>query len=247
MKKILVINSGSSSLKYQVFEKDSNNGLTFLAQGLVERIGIAESRIHQKTADHRQCDENIEVADHTHAIELLKQHLTDPKHGVLKDIHEISGVGHRVVHGAEMFMKSVVINDEVISAIEKCCNIAPLHNPPNLLGIRACQAMLPGVPQVAVFDTAFHQTMPPKAYLYGMPLEYLKKYGIRRYGFHGTSHRYVSNQVPGILGKPKDSLKFVTCHLGNGCSLTAVENGYSMDTSMGLTPLEGVMMGTRCG
>ncbi|MBU0755836.1 MAG: acetate kinase [Planctomycetes bacterium] len=245
--KILVINTGSSSLKYQVFEQDNQGLLTCLAQGLVERIGISGSKIHQKTSDGRRIEETVEATNHTQAIELLNKALIDPMNGVLKEIAEIRGVGHRVVHGADKFMKSMVIDEAVLQAIEECCSLAPLHNPPNLLGIRACQAMLPGIPQVAVFDTAFHQTMPPRAYLYGLPREYIEKYGIRRYGFHGSSHRYVSRQVPGILGKSAESLKFVTCHLGNGSSLAAVQGGDSVDTSMGLTPLEGVMMGTRCG
>ena len=245
--KILVINSGSSSLKYQVFEKDGADGLKALAQGLVERIGIDGTRIKQKTHDGRNCVENVDAENHTRAIEHLKAYLTHPEHGVLKDIAEIKGVGHRVVHGAERFMASQVIDDQVIAAIKDCCRLAPLHNPPNLLGIEACQAMMPGIPQVGVFDTAFHQTMPSRAYLYGLPIDLFEKKGIRRYGFHGTSHRYVSSKVPGILGKPAESLKFVTCHLGNGSSLAAVSRGKSVDTSMGLTPLEGVMMGTRCG
>ncbi|MHC4941973.1 MAG: acetate/propionate family kinase [Planctomycetota bacterium] len=245
--KILVINTGSSSLKYQVFEKNDQGELTFLAKGNVERIGIADSKIHQKTADGRSCNASVEAKDHRSAMFLLKDYLTDSDHGVLKDIKEIKGVGHRVVHGAEKFMKSMIIDEAVVQTIEKCSRLAPLHNPPNLLGIEACRSMLPGIPQVAVFDTAFHQTMPERAYLYGIPIEYLEKHGIRRYGFHGTSHRYVSRQVPAILGKPLESLKFVTCHLGNGSSLAAVDGGRSVDTSMGLTPLEGVMMGTRCG
>lgn len=245
--KILVINSGSSSLKYQVFEKDKHNGLSFIAQGLVERIGIEGGKIHQKTFDGRKCEASAEVKDHTSAIDLLKAYLTHPEHGVLKDISELKGVGHRVVHGAAKFINSVVINEEVIQTIRECSSLAPLHNPPNLSGIEACQSMLPDIPQVAVFDTAFHQTMPEKAYLYGLPKKYLEEYGIRRYGFHGTSHRFVTKQVPEILGQPIESLKIVTCHLGNGASLAAVDGGKSVDTTMGLTPLEGVMMGTRCG
>jgi acetate kinase len=245
--KILVINSGSSSLKYQVFQKEEDKKLTCLAQGIVERIGIEGSGLRQKTHDGRRCEEKAKVRDHTQAISLLKEYLTHPEHGVLEDISEIKGVGHRVVHGAEKFMKSRLITEEVIATIKECSRLAPLHNPPNLLGIEACQAMLPDIPQAAVFDTAFHQSMPPRAYLYGLPGNFLKEYGVRRYGFHGTSHRYVSRRVPGILGRPAESLKFVTCHLGNGCSLAAVAGGKSVDTSMGLTPLEGVMMGTRCG
>jgi acetate kinase len=245
--KILVINSGSSSLKCQVFEKGDDSSLTCLAKGLVERIGIAGSSLRIKANDGRGCDIKADVSDHVGAIFLLKEYLTHPDHGILSDIAEIKGVGHRVVHGAEQFMESVIIDDRVINATEECSRLAPLHNPPNLLGIKACQSMLPGIPQVAVYDTAFHQTMPRKAYLYGLPYNYLKDHGIRRYGFHGTSHRYVSSQVPAILNKPAESLKFVTCHLGNGSSLAAIDGGKSVDTSMGLTPLEGVVMGTRCG
>ncbi len=245
--KILVINSGSSSLKYQVFEKDGDNALACLVKGVVERIGIPDTCIRQKGSDGKEFSEPVEASDHTQAIALLKEHLTHPDHGVLEDISEIMGVGHRVVHGAEKFVKSVIIDDRVIAKLRECSSLAPLHNPPNLLGIEACLAMLPGIPQAGVFDTAFHQTMPPKAYLYGLPYSYLKKHGIRRYGFHGTSHRYVSKRVPEILNKPLESLKIVTCHLGNGSSLAAISGGQSVDTSMGLTPLEGVLMGTRCG
>lgn len=245
--KILVINSGSSSLKYQVYECGEDEALTDLAYGMVERIGIPGSRIRQRTHDGRVCEETVEAKDHTQAIALIGDHLTHPDHGVLSDLGEIRGVGHRVVHGADKFMASVLIDDTVIAAVEESSRLAPLHNPPNLLGIRACKAMLPGIPQVGVFDTAFHQTMPPKAYLYGIPYKFFKDHGIRRYGFHGTSHRYVRGKVPEVLGRPVESLKVVTCHLGNGCSLAAVDGGLSVDTSMGLTPLEGVLMGTRCG
>ncbi len=245
--KILVINSGSSSLKYQIFEREDGDDLNFLARGLVERIGIGASILRMKTSDGRSHEEKVEAPDHTAAIALVRAYLTHPKYGVLKEINEIKGVGHRVVHGAEKFIASVIIDARVIETIEECSRLAPLHNPSNLLGIRACQAMLPGTPQVAVFDTAFHQTMPPKAYIYGLPTRFLKDLGIRRYGFHGTSHRYVSRQVPGILNRPAESLKLVTCHLGNGSSLAAVKGGQSVDTSMGLTPLEGVVMATRCG
>jgi len=245
--KILVINTGSSSLKYRVYENGTGTTLECLATGQVERIGIGDSIIRQTTRDGKKCREKVEAADHTVAMALLKELLTHPEHGVLTDIAEIKGVGHRVVHGAEQFMKSVIIDESVLAAVKACSILAPLHNPPNLLGIDACQTMLPGIPQVAVFDTAFHQTMPAQAYLYGLPSRFQKEYGIRRYGFHGTSHRYVSGRVPEILERPIEELKIITCHLGNGSSLAAVENGHCVDTSMGLTPLEGVMMGTRCG
>ena len=244
--KILVINSGSSSLKFQVFEEEGDK-LRRLVRGMVERIGIPDSHLQLKTADGRAFQCPVQASDHREAIALAVKHLTDAEHGVLRDIHEIKGVGHRVVHGAEKFIASVVIDEEVIRTTEACCRLAPLHNPPNLLGIRACRSLLPGVPQVAVYDTAFHQTMPPRSYLYGLPLSFAEEHGIRRYGFHGTSHRFVSEQVPGILGRPAEKLKFVTCHLGNGSSLAAVQGGRCVDTSMGLTPLEGVIMGTRCG
>ncbi len=225
---ILVVNCGSSSAKYQLF--DINKNKKSLAKGTVERIGQQGS-----------------CRDHHEAISLMIRALTDPREGVISSAREINGVGHRVVHGGEGFKESVLITDRVIKSIERCSELAPLHNPPSLLGIEACLKILKGIPQVAVFDTSFHQTMRPVEFLYGLPFKYYRKYGIRRYGFHGTSHRYVSHEAAKVLGRPLRSLKLITCHLGNGCSMTAVNRGKSFDTSMGFTPLEGLIMGTRSG
>ncbi len=241
---VLVINCGSSSLKYQFINSDTEE---VMAKGLCERIGIDGSQI---TFQKAGCDKDITVSpmpDHTKAVQLVIDKLTDPVNGVVKSLKEIDAVGHRIVHGGEKFASSVVINDEVIKAIEECNDLAPLHNPANLIGIHACEKLMPGVPMVAVFDTAFHQTMPPKAYLYGLPYEYYEKYKVRRYGFHGTSHDFVSNEAAKFLGKDRKDLKIIVCHLGNGASISAVMNGKSVDTSMGLTPLEGLIMGTRSG
>lgn len=241
---VLVINCGSSSLKYQFINSDTEE---VMAKGLCERIGIDGSQITYQKAG---CDKDITVSpmpDHTKAVQLVIDKLTDPDNGVVKSLKEIDAVGHRIVHGGEKFASSVVINDEVIKAIEECNDLAPLHNPANLIGIHACEKLMPGVPMVAVFDTAFHQTMPPKAYLYGLPYEYYEKYKVRRYGFHGTSHDFVSNEAAKFLGKDRKDLKIIVCHLGNGASISAVMNGKSVDTSMGLTPLEGLIMGTRSG
>ncbi len=243
--KILVLNSGSSSVKYQVFELDSEEKL--LAKGMVDRIGLKDATITHSVPGREQFELSKKIPDHKVAIGEILSLLTHDKHGFIKNLKEIEGIGHRVVHGGEKFAESVLIDDAVISAVKGCCEIAPLHNPPNLLGIEACGKLLPGVPQVAVFDTAFHQTMPPKAYAYGIPYKMYLKYGIRRYGFHGTSHKYVSHEAARILGKPIKELKIITCHLGNGCSIAAVDGGVSVDTSMGFTPLEGLVMGTRCG
>ena len=241
---VLVINCGSSSLKYQFINSDTEE---VLAKGLCERIGIDGSQI---TYQPKGGDKEITVTpmpDHTVAVQLVIDALTNAKTGVVKSLSDIDAVGHRIVHGGEKFASSVVINDEVVKAIEECNDLAPLHNPANLIGINACKKLMPNVPMVAVFDTAFHQTMPPKAYLYGIPYEYYEKYKVRRYGFHGTSHDFVSSEAAKFLGKDRKDLKIIVCHLGNGASISAVMNGKSVDTSMGLTPLDGLIMGTRSG
>ena len=241
---VLVINCGSSSLKYQFINSDSEE---VLAKGLCERIGIDGSQI---TYQPKGGDKEVTVTpmpDHTVAVQLVIDALTNAKTGVVKSLFDIDAVGHRIVHGGEKFATSVVINDEVVKAIEECNDLAPLHNPANLIGINACKKLMPNVPMVAVFDTAFHQTMPPKAFLYGIPYEYYEKYKVRRYGFHGTSHDYVSTEAAKFLGKDRKDLKIIVCHLGNGASISAVKNGKSVDTSMGLTPLDGLIMGTRSG
>ncbi|MBR0463720.1 MAG: acetate kinase [Clostridia bacterium] len=239
--KILIINAGSSSLKYQLIDMQDES---VVAKGLVERIGIEGSNLTHKYAG-KQFKLETPIKDHTEAMNIVLKALTDKEHGVIADISEIGAVGHRVLHGGMKFTASCVIDQACMDAIEECIPLGPLHNPANLQGIRACQAVMPDVPMVAVFDTAFHQTMPPKAYLYGVPLEYYRKYSIRRYGFHGTSHRFIAGRVNEILDKPGS--KVVICHLGNGSSLSAVVDGKCVDTSMGLTPLEGVLMGTRSG
>ena len=241
---VLVINCGSSSLKYQFINSDSEE---VLAKGLCERIGIDGSRISYQPKDGDKEETVIPMPDHTVAVRLVIDKLTNPATGVVKSLSDIDAVGHRIVHGGEKFASSVIIDDEVIKAIEECNDLAPLHNPANLIGIDACKKLMPSVPMVAVFDTAFHQTMPPKAYLYGIPYEYYEKYKVRRYGFHGTSHDYVSTEAAKFLGKDRKDLKIIVCHLGNGASITAVDKGRSVDTSMGLTPLDGLIMGTRSG
>ena len=241
--KILVINCGSSSLKYQLIDSDTEQ---VLAKGLCERIGIDGMFTYQKAGCDKQVS-NIDQPDHKKSVQLVLDALTDKENGVISDLSEIGAVGHRVVHGGEKFATSVIINDEVLNAIEECNDLAPLHNPANIIGINACSELMPNVPQVAVFDTAFHQTMPAEAYLYGVPYDYYTKYGVRKYGFHGTSHSYVSKRVIDILGLDPDNSKIVVCHLGNGASICAVENGKSVETSMGLTPLMGLIMGTRSG
>ncbi len=241
---ILVINCGSSSLKYQLINSDTEG---VLAKGLCERIGIDGSRLVYQPAG---CDKEITEAPmptHKQAIQMVLDALVNPKSGVIKSLDEVGAVGHRVVHGGEKFASSAVITDEMLKAVEECNDLAPLHNPANLIGINACKELMPNTPMVGVFDTAFHQTMPSTAYLYGIPYEYYNKYKVRKYGFHGPSHSYVSKRVAEILDKPYDSLKTIVCHLGNGASVCAVENGKSVDTSMGLTPLEGLVMGTRSG
>lgn len=240
---VLVINCGSSSLKYQLIDSDSEKAL---ASGLCERIGI-DGRFTFKPANGEKYTIDSTMKDHTDAIKIVLDALADPKTGVIKDLKEIGAVGHRVVHGGEKFAKSVVITKEVIEAIKDCNDLAPLHNPANLIGISACQEALPGVPMVAVFDTAFHQTMPKKAYTYAVPDRYYEDYKVRRYGFHGTSHSFVSKRLIELAGLDKNNSKVIVCHLGNGSSISAVLNGESVDTSMGLTPLEGVPMGTRSG
>lgn len=241
---VLVINCGSSSLKYQLIDSESQE---VLAKGLCERIGIAGSAIVHQPKGSGKIKEEADMPDHTAAVKLVIEKLTDASVGVIKSPEEIDAVGHRIVHGGEKFAGSVVITEEVISEIEKCSDLAPLHNPANLVGIRSCRAIMPDVPMVGVFDTAFHQTMPKKAYLYGLPYEYYETYKVRRYGFHGTSHDFVSARAAEILGKSREDMKIIVCHLGNGASVSAVDHGKSVDTSMGLTPLEGLIMGTRSG
>jgi len=241
---ILVINCGSSSLKYQLINSDTEQ---VLAKGLCERIGIDGSNISYQPDGGEKVVSEAPMPTHTQAIKLVLDALVNPDTGVIKSLDEVSAVGHRVVHGGENFTKSTLLDEKSLAAIEECNELAPLHNPANLIGIRACQELMPGVPMVAVFDTAFHQTMPDKAYIYGIPYEYYEKYKVRRYGFHGTSHSFVSKRVSDLIGKPYNQCKTIVCHLGNGASICAVENGKSVDTSMGLTPLEGLVMGTRSG
>lgn len=241
---ILVINCGSSSLKFQLIDAESEK---LIAKGLCERIGIEGSQLVYQPAGGEKEKTFSPMADHTSAIGLVLDALTNEKTGVVKSLQEIGAVGHRIVHGGEKFANATLITDEVIEAIRACSDLAPLHNPANLIGIDACRKLMPGVPMVAVFDTAFHQTMPQEAYLYGLPYEYYEKYKIRRYGFHGTSHSYVSRRAAEVLGKEYDTLKIIVCHLGNGASVSAVKEGRCVDTSMGLTPLEGLIMGTRSG
>ncbi|EJU22021.1 acetate kinase [Peptoanaerobacter stomatis] len=241
---ILVINCGSSSLKYQFIDMKDES---VLAKGLVERIGIEGSVLkHERTGMDKETIKQS-IPDHNVALKLVIDALMNEKYGAIKDLSEINAVGHRVVHGGEAFACSVVIDEKVKKSLEDCIDLAPLHNPPNLVGINACEKILPNVPMVAVFDTAFHQTMPASSYLYALPYEYYTKHKIRRYGFHGTSHLYVSRRAAEILGKKPEDLNIITCHLGNGASITAVEKGKSIDTSMGFTPLEGLIMGTRTG
>ena len=240
---VLVINCGSSSLKYQLINSDSE---AVLAKGLCERIGIDGRLVYQKSGCDKEITESP-MPTHKQAIQMVLDALVNDKTGAIASLSEIDAVGHRVVHGGEKFASSTILTDEVLAAIEECNDLAPLHNPANLIGIRACQELMPNVPMVGVFDTAFHQTMPDVAYMYGLPYEYYEKYGVRRYGFHGTSHSYVSKRIAEILGRDYNDLKTIVCHLGNGSSVCAVMNGKSVDTSMGLTPLEGLIMGTRSG
>lgn len=242
--KVLVINCGSSSLKYQVLDM---NGEILLAKGLVERIGMEGSVItHEKIGMDKVVNETP-MESHKEAIALVLEAVAHPEHGVVKDMSEIGAVGHRVVHAGEKYAHSVLIDDDVIAALEECVELAPLHNPPNLLGIAACRELMPNTPMVGVFDTAFHQTMPPESYIYAIPYEYYQKHKIRRYGFHGTSHKYVAQRCADIMNCNLDDLKIITCHLGNGASVSAIKRGECIDTSMGFTPLEGLVMGTRSG
>ena len=240
---VLVINCGSSSLKFQLINAESEE---VLAKGLCERIGIDGRLTYQPKGGEKEKSDKP-MPTHTEAIQFVIEALTNPETGVVKSLDEIGAVGHRVVHGGEKFASSVVITDEVKKAVEECNELAPLHNPANLIGIAACEKLMPNTPMVGVFDTAFHQTMPEKAYMYGLPYEYYENYKVRRYGFHGTSHSFVSKRAAEVMGRPYEDLKTIVCHLGNGSSVTAVLNGKSVDTSMGLTPLEGVVMGTRSG
>jgi len=242
--KVLVINCGSSSLKYQVIDMQNEK---VLIKGLVERIGIAGSQIKSEKTGCESYIVQEELPDHKKAISLVLSILQDVEHGVIKSMDEIVAVGHRVVHGGEMFSESVLIDDNVMKGIKDCIPLAPLHNPANIMGIEACKALMPKTPMVAVFDTAFHQSMPSYSYIYALPYEYYTKYKVRRYGFHGTSHKYVSKRAADMIGKKIEELRIVTCHLGNGSSLAAVKGGKVLDTSMGLTPLEGLAMGTRSG
>ena len=241
---ILVINCGSSSLKYQLIASESGD---VLAKGLAERIGIEGSCLTHQPAGKDKVVKEEAMPDHNKAVKMVIDALTDKEHGVVASLNEIDAVGHRVVHGGEKFKKAVLIDDAVLKDIEELSALAPLHNPANLIGINSCKANMPDTPMVAVFDTAFHQTMPKKAYLYGLPYEYYEKYKVRRYGFHGTSHDFVSKRAAEMIGKNRDDLKIVVCHLGNGASISAVDHGKSVDTSMGMTPLEGLIMGTRSG
>ena len=240
---VLVINCGSSSLKFQLINAETEN---VLAKGLCERIGI-DGRLTYQPAGGEKEKSDLAMPTHTEAIQFVIDALTNEKTGVVKSLDEIGAVGHRLVHGGEKFASSVVITDEVKKAVEECNDLAPLHNPANLIGVAACEKLMPGTPMVAVFDTAFHQTMPEKAYMYGLPYEYYEKYKVRRYGFHGTSHSFVSKRAAEVMGRPYDEVKTIVCHLGNGSSVSAVLNGKCVDTSMGLTPLEGLVMGTRSG
>ncbi len=242
--KVLVINAGSSSLKYQLIDMEDES---VLAKGNAERIGIPDSFLKHTAKGKDTVEIKAEFSNHEDAIKMVINSLVDPEHGVIKSMDEIGAVGHRIVHGGESFAASVVIDDEVMEAIEANIGLAPLHNPANIMGIKACKSVMPNTPMVAVFDTAFHQTMPREAFMYAIPYETYKELGIRRYGFHGTSHKYVSQKAAQILNKPIETLKIVTCHLGNGSSVAAVKNGKSVDTSMGFTPLAGLPMGTRCG
>lgn len=240
---VLVINCGSSSLKYQVINSDTEN---VLAKGLCERIGIDGRLVYEPAGGEKEITEAA-MPTHKQAIQMVIDALMNEKTGVIKSLDEIGAVGHRIVHGGEKFAASAIITDEMIETVEACSDLAPLHNPANLIGVRACQELMPHTPMAGVFDTAFHQTMPKEAYLYGVPYEYYEKYAVRKYGFHGTSHSYVSRRAAAILDKPYESLKTIVCHLGNGASVCAVKNGQSVDTSMGLSPLEGLVMGTRSG
>jgi acetate kinase len=242
--KVLVFNCGSSSIKYKLIDMEKHE---MLAQGGIEKIGMTDSFLKLVTPEDKKVVLEKSVPDHQTGVDFILEVLTSPENGCLKSLKEIDAVGHRVVHGGEKFNASIRINQAVLDQIKECFDLAPLHNPANLIGIEAVEKSLPGIPQVAVFDTAFHQTMPPKAYMYGLPYEYYEKYAIRRYGFHGTSHRYVSKRACEILGVKYEDQKIITAHIGNGASITAIKNGISIDTSMGMTPVDGLLMGTRTG
>jgi acetate kinase len=242
--KVLVVNAGSSSVKYTLFEM---NGEKRLAKGLVECIGLPEAYFSHFVFGKEEVKEACKVRNHLDAVELIIRHLMDPEDGIIKDINEIAVIGHRVVHGGSRFFDSVMVNEDVMEGLRECFDIAPVHTPHHYAGIEACQKLLPGIPEILVFDTAFHQTMPDYAYVYGLPYNLFEKYKIRRYGFHGTSHKYVAQRAAVMLQRPLEELKLITCHMGNGCSIAAIDHGKSVDTSMGFTPLEGLVMGTRCG
>ena len=244
---ILVINCGSSSIKYQLLDMRSDDVYDLLAKGIVEKIGLESGRLQHTPIGKDKVVKDMYIPDHTVGMQLVLDALVDKEYGVLKSFDDIEAVGHRIVQGADFFSGSAIVDEDVLSKIEYCCDFAPLHNPAHLLGIRACQEVLPNVTQVVTFDTAFHQTMPPQAYMYGLPYEYYEKYHIRRYGAHGTSHQFVAHKGAKMVGLDINNSKIITCHIGNGSSITAILNGKSVDTSMGLTPLEGLIMGTRCG
>jgi acetate kinase len=244
---ILVINCGSSSIKYQLLDMRSDDIYDLMAKGIVEKIGLESGRLVHTPIGKDKVVKDLPIPDHTVGMQLVLDALVDKDYGVLQSFDDIEAVGHRIVQGADFFSGSAIVDEDVLSKIEYCCDFAPLHNPAHLLGIRACQEVLPNVPQVVTFDTAFHQTMPPQAYMYGLPYEYYEKYHIRRYGAHGTSHQFVAQKGAKMVGLDINDSRIVTCHIGNGSSITAIHNGKSIDTSMGLTPLEGLIMGTRCG
>ena len=244
---ILVINCGSSSIKYQLLDMRNDDVYDLMAKGIVEKIGLEAGRLQHTPVGKDKVVKDLYIPDHTVGMQLVLDALVDEEYGVLKSFEDIEAVGHRIVQGADFFSGSAIVDDDVLSKIDYCCDFAPLHNPAHLLGIRACQEVLPGVPQVVTFDTAFHQTMLPQAFMYGLPYEYYEKYHIRRYGAHGTSHQFVAHKGAKMVGIDVENSKIVTCHIGNGSSITAIVNGKSIDTSMGLTPLEGLIMGTRCG
>ncbi|MGE5329610.1 MAG: acetate/propionate family kinase [Deltaproteobacteria bacterium] len=241
---VLVINCGSTSLKYQLIDITNEN---VLAKGICDRIGLEDSFLKHKTGEENDIIVNQSIPDHNSAVQIVLEYLSHKEHGAIDSMSDITAVGHRVVHGGEFFHDSALVDSKVLDAIKECCSIAPLHNPPNLTGIEACMKLLPNVPNIAVFDTAFHQSMPKYSYLYGLPYSLYEKHKIRKYGFHGTSHKYVANRAANFVGIPIEELKIITCHLGGGASICAVDRGESIDTSMGYTPLEGLIMGTRCG
>ena len=244
---ILVINCGSSSIKYQLLDMRSDDVYDLLAKGIVEKIGLETARLQHTPVGKQKIVKDLPIPDHKEGMKIVLEALIDKDYGVLKSFDDIEAVGHRIVQGADFFSGSALVDDDVMKKIEFCCDFAPLHNPAHILGIKACQEVLPSVPEVVTFDTAFHQTMPPYAFMYGLPYEYYEKYHIRRYGAHGTSHQFVANKGCKMVGLDVNNSKLVTCHIGNGSSITAIVNGKSIDTSMGLTPLEGLIMGTRCG